>query len=363
MANTFYLETKPDYQTCVDRIEAWFQGEILDRVPIRFHRHNAEYDILHTSNHASIKDRWFDAEFQADEFLRSIKGMRFNAETFPVYVPNLGPNVYASFHGGDMTFEDTTSWYHEIIHDYDTDLGKIQFSKDRFFYKKLMELTDVGLEKCGNQFIVGYPDLHPGLDCALAWRGTNDLCMDLMLDPDNAQKLFDLANEHFLDVYDDFDARIKAFNMPSCSWMNIPVPNGRMHIPSADFSFMISPEDYIQYGLPILKEEVKTMSHNVFHVDGLGVAKHIDTILSVPEVRCIQWVQGMADDYPIMQHLDFIRYVQSKNRGIIVDLAKEDLDEYMEKMSPKNTFLWIATSSEEEEMDIIKRVTKWSKKA
>ncbi|MFZ4545090.1 MAG: hypothetical protein ACOYOA_13635, partial [Saprospiraceae bacterium] len=203
--------------------------------------------------------------------------------------------------------------------------------------------------------------LHPGLDCALAWRGTNDLCMDLMMDPENAQKLFDLSTIHFLDVYNEYDSILKKHNMPSATWMNIPVPNGRMHIPSADFSFMISPEDYEQYGLPILKEEVKTMTHNVFHVDGLGVAKHIDTILSVPEVRCIQWVQGMADDYPIMQHLDFIRYVQSRNRGIIVDLAKEDLNEYMEKMSPKNTFLWIATESEEEEMAIMKKVEKWSK--
>jgi len=362
MKTNFFLETKTDYHRCIERIEAWFQGEITDRVPIRFHRHNAEYDILHKSNHQTIAERWFDAEFQADEFLRSIKGMRFNAETFPVYMPNLGPNVYAAFHGGEMTFGDTTSWYHEIIHNYETDLPKIRFSKDCFYYRKLMELTRVGLEKCGNKFIVGYPDLHPGLDCALAWRGTNNLCMDLVLDPENAQKLFDKACEHFLDVYDDFDAVLKAHNMPSCSWMNIPIPDGRMHIPSADFSFMISPEDFIQYGLPILKEEVKTMTHNVFHVDGLGVANHIDAILSVPEVRCIQWVQGMADDYPIMQHLDFIRYVQSRNRGIIVDLAAEDLDEFMERMSPKNIFLWIATYSEDEEIDIIKKVTKWSGK-
>ena len=125
---------------------------------------------------------------------------------------------------------------------------------------------------------------------------------------------------------------------------------------------MISPDDYERYGLPILREEVKGMTHNIFHVDGKGVANHIDLILSVPEVQAIQWVQGMADDYPIMQHLDFIKYVQSKGRGVIVDLAKEDLDEYMEKMSPEKTFLWIATESEEEELDIIRRVTEWSRK-
>lgn len=348
------------FSECVERIEAWFQGEILDRVPIRFQRHNAEFYVIHKSNHATIKDRWFDAEYQADEFLRSIESMRFHAETFPIYMPNLGPNVYAAFHGDELIFEDTTTWYHEIIHDYSTDLVKIKFSKENIYYKMMLELTKVVLEKCAGRYLVGYTDLHPALDCASAWRGTNNLCIDLIMDTDNAQKLFDLTSEHFLEVYNEYDILLKTHNMPSCTWMNIPI-EGRLHIPSSDFSFMISPDDYIKYGLPLLKEDIKTMTHNVFHVDGKGVAKHIDTILSVPQIQCIQWVQGVGDDYPIMQHLDFIKYVQSKNRGIIVDLSKEDLDEYMGKMSPENTFLWIATESEEEELYIMKKVEKWSR--
>ena len=83
--------------------------------------------------------------------------------------------------------------------------------------------------------------------------------------------------------------------------------------------------------------------------------------MSVPELQGIQWVQGMADDYQVMQHLVFIKYVQSINRNIIVELAKEDLNEYMEKMSPKNTFFWIATKSNKEFV-IMKKVEKWSRK-
>lgn len=356
------LKNKPDYDKCVERIEAWFQGEILDRVPIRFHRHNAEYDVVPVLRHKSQKERWFDAEFQVDEFIKSINGMRFNAETFPIFVPNLGPNVYAAFHGGEMIFEETTSWYHEFLNDYQVDMAKIQFSKDNEYYQKILELTRIGLEKRDNNYLVGYTDLHPGVDCALAFRGSSNMCMDMILEPENVQRLIEKSFEHFEEIFNDYDSILKKAGMPSSTWMNIPVPNGRFHIPSCDFAFMISQEDYDHYCLPILREEVKSMTHNVFHVDGLGVANHIDSILSVPEVQCIQWVQGMADEYPILQHLDFIRHVQAKNKGIIVDLAKEDLDEYMERMSAKNHFLWIATESEEEEMAIMKKVEKWSRK-
>ena len=353
------LETKPDFDTCCQRIEAWFHQEIIDRVPVRFHRHNAEYEtLMNSSLHASQKDRWMDAEFQARSFLDSIRGQRFNAETFPVYMPNLGPNFFAAVHGAEMDFGENTSWCEPMINNID-DLAKIKFSKENLYYLQMRKLTEAALQICSDQFLVGYTDLHPGMDCAAAWRGSENLCLDLMLDSCMVRELLRLSTEHLSDVYDEYDELLKAHNQPSVTWMNIPVPGGRMHIPSCDFSFMISTEQFDEYALPILQEEVKTMTHNVYHVDGIGVARHIDSILSVPEIRAIQWVQGMGDDYPILQHIPFIKYVQSKGVSVIVDLHKSDLERFMEAMSPKGLFLWIATESEEEETAIINKTLRW----
>ena len=114
------LATKPDFDECCQRIEAWFHQEIIDRVPVRFHRHNAEYDLVMSSSpHASLKDRWMDAEFQAQSFLNSIRGQRFNAETFPVYMPNLGPNFFAAVHGTEMVFAENTSWCEPMVNSMD----------------------------------------------------------------------------------------------------------------------------------------------------------------------------------------------------------------------------------------------------
>ncbi len=356
---SFYLETKPDFDTCIKRIEAWFNQEITDRVPIRFHRHNAEYDsMVSNSGHISLKERWMDAEFQAKTFLDSVKGKVFNAETFPVYMPNLGPNFYAAVHGAGLEFGEVTSWCESIIDDV-SDLPNIRFDKNNLYYRKMHELTDAALDICNGQFIVGYTDLHPGMDCVAAWRGTENLCVDLMIDPDLVNQLMKLSTEHFLDVFDDFDQKLKAAGMPSATWMNIPVPGGRLHIPSNDFSFMISPEQFDEFALPTLQQEVKTMTHNIFHVDGKGVANHIDSILSVKEIKAIQWVQGMADDYPVMQHIPFIKYVQSQGVSIIVDLDKKDLEAFMNEVSPAGIFLWVATDNKEEEDSIIRRLLKW----
>ena len=63
------LETKPDFLECMKRIYAWYDGEVLDRVPIRFSAHNEEYDTADSADSwGSLKERWFDTEYQLSAF-------------------------------------------------------------------------------------------------------------------------------------------------------------------------------------------------------------------------------------------------------------------------------------------------------
>jgi hypothetical protein len=132
----------------------------------------------------------------------------------------------------------------------------------------------------------------------------------------------------------------------------------KMHIPSCDFSSLISPAFFDEFCLPVLQREVKPMTHNIFHVDGKGVARHLDKILSVPEVHAIQWVQGVGDDLPILQWIPLIKQIQAV-KPVIVDLHKDELESFIEQMEPEGLFLWIATENEAEELAIIKRLEKW----
>ena len=62
---TLELEQKPDFDQAMQHIYAWYEQEMIDRPPIRFSAHNAEYSA---SPHLrktwpTLKDRWFDAEY------------------------------------------------------------------------------------------------------------------------------------------------------------------------------------------------------------------------------------------------------------------------------------------------------------
>jgi hypothetical protein len=140
--------------------------------------------------------------------------------------------------------------------------------------------------------------------------------------------------------------------------MGIP-SYGRMHIPSCDFANLISPAMFRQFGLPILQREVRTMTHNIFHVDGKRIARHLDAILSVPKIHAIQWVQGVGDDQPIMQWTPLIQRLQDRGVPVIVDLSKHELDDFMAATRPEGLFLWIAADGEDEELAIIAKPLTW----
>ena len=356
------LEGMPHFDESMKRVYAWYENEIIDRPPIRFMAHNAFLNAA-TEEVAAMsredkKAWWYDAETQVDLFLKSIHGRQFYGETFPVFFPNLGPDAYPGFYGAELIFGEVTSWSVPLIKEW-TDIDKLKLDMGHEYFIKLEELTHHALERCSGKFMVGYTDLHPGLDCVAAWRDPQQLCFDMIDAPEQVERLAELAIADFEQVYDHFDTILKNAGQLSVSWMGIP-SYGRMHIPSCDFSTMISPRFFERFGLPILQREVKTMTHNIFHVDGKGVARHLDAILSVPEVHAVQWVQGVGDDLPIMQWVPFIQQLQAKQVPVIVDLNKNELDDFMDVMDPHGLFLWVATDNEDEEKELLKRVEKWA---
>ena len=64
------LAGKPDFERCMDRIDAWFAQQVLDRPPLRFYKHNAQYETgepLDRARWPTLEARWFDVEYQLEE--------------------------------------------------------------------------------------------------------------------------------------------------------------------------------------------------------------------------------------------------------------------------------------------------------
>ncbi len=361
------LINKPDFIEAIDRVDMWLKGRHTGRPLVRFTRHNAEYSAFGAGDRiwSSRKERWFDIDFQLDDHEKRIAGKRFHGETFPVFWPNLGPNVLAACYGVPYEFGEVTAWAEPGISEDDSwatgmqvvdGLPRMDWHCE--YIRQLDAMTDRALERSAGRYIVGYTDLHPGLDLIAALRGTERTLIDLYDDPETILRLRDHFHKDFLILYDRYDAHLREAGQYSTTWMGIPC-KGRMHIPSCDFAAMISSETFHQLALSGLAAEMSEMEFNIFHVDGPGVARHLDLILQLPQLNAIQWVQGQGDDLPILQWIPMIRKIQASGKGVIVDLSTDELEEFMERVEPQGLFLCISSSNEEQELEIVRRLEKW----
>lgn len=354
------LATKPDFERCLERIEAWFHHAVLDRPPVRFYRHNAQFEAgepLDRARWPSLEARWFDTDYQIESFERALTGKVFHAETFPVFMPNLGPSVYSAFYGGRLEFADVTSWYEPLIAELD-DLSAVQGDPfaNRYFHK-IESMTRAALARGADRYWVGYTDLHPGLDCVAAWLGVEPLFVSMASEPAKLQPLLDLSVRDFHRIFGHFDALLAGARQPSVTWMTIPC-RGKFHIPSCDASSMISPDYFRRFGLPAILTELEGIDRAVFHVDGKGVAQHLEAILALPAVQAIQWVQGVGTDWPILQWIPLLKRVLAAGKSVLVDVPVEELDAFIEQMPREGVFLCVGVP-DGREPDVLRRIERW----
>jgi hypothetical protein len=349
---------KPDFDESVARIYAWYNQTIIDRVPVRFYHHNMEYE-----QHRTIKgpwktaeERWLDVDFQVGTFAESLEGMRFSGETFPVFWPNLSALAYNLFLGQRARFDDVTAWVQPCVEDIEN-LPSLRVQWDNKYFRTIEALTRRALEFAEGRFMVGYTDMYAGPDCAMGIRGTEHMCLDLLMHPQYVHRLMEMTFAEYPKVYEHFDVMLKANGQLSITWMNLPSYE-TFNVLACDFAVNISPDHFNEFCMPILRKEALSFEHNVFHLDGPGVAKNIDAILTLPNLVAVQWVQGYGCNRPILQWVPLIRTIQEAGKSVIVDLQLDELYEFMHQLDPQGIMLWIP-AEQDVQRDVLRRVKCW----
>lgn len=351
---------KPDYAKSRQRIEAFWERQVLDRPVVQFDlmRPPNEQMPLPESRHGSARARWLDAEYQAQWHLAALSNREFLGDTLPVAFPNLGPELFAAFYGCPLHFGDYgTSWTEPILHDWDQ-MDQIQMDWENPWLAKLHEMTDAFLAVGRDTFITGMTDWHPGGDWLAAVRDPANLAMDLILEPEGVKRLLARAEEDYYRVYDVFYAKLRAHGQPIATWLPL-VAEGRYYVPSNDFSYMISPAMFNEFFLPGLARECAFLERSIYHVDGPGALRHLDAILSIPELDAVQWVYGAGNE-GFHRWVEVYRCIQGAGKGVEVICGFDEIEAVMATLSPEGLFLSVQeVPNREAGLDMLARLTRW----
>ncbi len=164
------LAAKPDLAEVLARFEAWCECRPLDRPLVTIYEEPARPPKMPEKRHGSLRERWMDADYVLDCVEARVESGVFLAETFPTYMPFLGPEVCATLFGAELKFKnEETSYSVPVARSVRDILGTApDFSGE--YWEKIRQLTDLSLERGRGRWITGVTDLHTNGDLVAALR-------------------------------------------------------------------------------------------------------------------------------------------------------------------------------------------------
>ena len=343
---------KSDFKAVVNRHNLFWEGELEEALVL------IQYpeDPLHPPAGFDLT-RWDHPEEQAETALEAIEHTVYQADALPCVFPNIGPDFFAAGFGGQLNFTPDTSHIIPFVADL-RDAETLRFRFDHPYVRIMEKLYDLLLEKNRGDFLIELPDFHPGADCLVGWRGPAELCLDLFDNGEWIKKLLPMIHQEYRKAYYHFYDKLTRAGLPCAAWAGLysSIPYG---IPSCDFSYLISPEDFDEFFMPALIEECRLFPRNIFHVDGRGVLNHLDSILTLPNLQLIQWVFG-AGNGAARDWIEVYRKCIAHDKAVQVYAGIDDLDALFAHLRPERTMLMlqgISTGGEAEYC--LKRIRNW----
>ena len=354
---------KPDWEQARARILAWWEGEIVDRpcLQVTAPRAGREAEFLKASHRPpdiSVKQWWTDVDYVVQRTARRIEATFWGGEAFPLFNPNLGPDVFAAFFGAPLRFLDTeTNWVQHIVDDW-ADFPELRIDEGNPWYRLQLQLLRAAHEAGRGRWITGIPDTHAGGDALSALRGNERLCMDLYDSPDTVRRAVTELVEGVKQVYDSYFAIVEPEQFGSSSGWLPSWHTGRSNAVQCDFIALVSPAMMQEFILPSIVEEARCLDRAIFHLDGPDAIKHLDALLQVPEIHAIQWVHG-AGKGPMTRWVPLLRRIQARGKSLHLSVTPPEVPAVLEALQPGGLMLHTSTESETEARDLLDSVARW----
>jgi len=277
-----FEETKKHYTD-------WWNGKgIVLTMWEHLYKEGAPYeDILAPPVHKDMNQFWFDPQWRAEYLHYTMSRNSYLADILPVANTQLGPGSLASVLGAELEGREDTIWIREK-EGFD---GQIIFDESNKWWQLHKDLLSACKEKSHGNYMVGCPDLVEGLDVLASLKGSDNVLMDLIMDPDNTLQQLQEINDVYFNVFNEIYDIINVNGEMAFCYFSLWAP-GKVSKLQVDLSIMISEEDFRTFCLPFLREQTEKIDYTLYHLDGVDAIRHLDAVLELKKLNAVQWTPG-----------------------------------------------------------------------
>jgi len=340
-----------DYEVTLQRFDAFWEREVLDRPLIYIIAPRKKQTKMEFPTPKSVEERWTNIEYVLNKMELYLENTLFLGDAIPWYLPNIGPNSFTAFLGGNLVFKDEhTSWVEPFLKDlsgYDPVL-----EEDNKWWKCMNTLLDAICEVAEGNFLIGIPDIHYGGDSLEATVGATRLIRHLFHEPEEVKRLINKLTDICITMFESCYEKISRVQKGSITW--IPAySRGRYFALQDDFSGLVSPKMFKDFFLEEQKRLSRYLDHSIFHLDGPIALGNLDILLGIESLDGIQWVPG-AGAKPTSEWIDVCEKVLNADKCLQIGCMPEEVEFLLSKLKHKGLFISTHCSTEREARNVLK---------
>lgn len=351
-----------DWDKRKERFKAFWEGEVVDRpvVTIYAPSRNCRFDpsvMVPPKNKEDILKYWTDGEWILKRARHMWENLTWVGDKFPLVWLNMGTSEHAAFFKGvEHEFTENTIWFHGK---YDKTPSLI-VDDNSFWYKKTLEAAKYLVNESKGDFVVSMSDCTGNADALAIIQGTDNLLMDMYTGEEYIKPSLIKIQEQYEKIHREIYDIVRENNDggSSVGWMNTWAPGLSAQL-QCDLSVMISPELYEKYILEELEQQANLLDYGIYHLDGFEQTRHLDHILSVKNIKAIQW-QNVAGQPSPVHYIEHLKRIQAAGKSLLVFCNDaSEVEPLMEQLSSKGLHLFVPVyTSEDDAVRLLKTIEK-----
>jgi hypothetical protein len=309
---------------------------------------------------ATLDERYCNAEFRAARNHHRLSRSVFPADVLPTADIDLGPGSLALFCGSTPSFAEDTVWFHPCIgrENEPEKLPPLRFDETNRWWRLTEDLAQRCARLALGKYMVGCPDLVENMDVLASLRGSQTLCMDMLMRPEWVERKIGEINEVWFAAYRRIYDIIKLEDGSSAFGAFYIWGPGKVAKVQCDTSAMFSPEMYRRFVVPSLTAQCAWLDHSLYHLDGTQAMRHLDALLEIEPLDAIEWTpQAGIETGGHPRWHDLYRRILAAGKSVqVVNVEPDQALPLLDAIGRKGVYMLIQFKDEREAEDVLRQV-------
>jgi 5-methyltetrahydrofolate--homocysteine methyltransferase len=161
--------------------------------------------------------------------------------------------------------------------------------------RRVKDIFRTAADRWRGGVLIGMTDLGGNLDIVSTFRPGERLLTDLYDSPAEVKRLTWEAHEAWWTAFRDLDSVMRGANPGYSAWCPIYAEQS-YYMLQCDFCYMIGPAMFDEFVKPELAASSAKLANAFYHLDGPGQLPHLDSLLTIPHLKGVQWVPGAGQN-------------------------------------------------------------------